>query len=383
MKNFNFEKFIKDAKSVKLIPEEKMALLNYLKNKMITEPVALPAGRQVRNPVFPGHNIWSINNFKLTFTKPMPIAIIIALLIGGGVSAAAQNSLPGDALFPIKVSVNEKIQGFLAISDEAEAKLQTKLAEKRLEEAEKLATEDDFKEDVRVRLEENFEKHADKVRVKIAELEAKNTPKALEIASNLENSLNVHARILKNLETNLDGNVRPELKKLEMTVEAKKNKINDERDDKENKFKREAGPAVQAAAEGKLEAVENKLAEVRKFIDRHNADLDADAKAKVEARLSLAQDMLAQGKAKMEAKAYAEAFLLFQKAHRMLQEVKLLLTAKMELEEKTPAPTPSPKVTSSPQPSVSGNVETKVKVREESGEHQNEFHERVKIDLGL
>lgn len=382
MNKFNLDKFLKDAQSIRLSPEEKMGLLNYLKNKMASEPA-------VRNPVFPGRNIWSIplttinwlrgkNNLKLTLTnKPMPIAIIIALLIGGGVSAVAEQSLPGDVLFPVKVNVNENVRSFLAISDEAEANLQAKLAEKRLEEAEKLAAEDNFKEDVRVRLEENFDKHADKVRAEIAELEAKNTPKALEIASNLENSLNVHARILKNLEINLDGKVGPELKKLETVVEAKKNKVNDERDNKEDQFKKEVGPAVQAAAEGKLKAVENKLAEVRKFIDRHSTDLDADAKAKVEARLNLAQDVLAQGKAKLETKAFGEAFLLFQKAHNILHEVKLLLTAKVELEEEMSSPSPTAI------PSVSGGAETELKLKGDSREHKGETHGKIRIDLDL
>ena len=54
-------------------------------------------------------------------------------------------------------------------------------------------------------------------------------------------------------------------------------------------------------------------------------------KAKAEAQLELAATAIAGGKAKMELKLYNEAFLFFQKAHRLAQEAKLLLEAQIRL----------------------------------------------------
>lgn len=360
---FNLEKFFKEARSIRMTKEEKSEVLSYL----------------VRNHPPAGHKLWSnkLTNFKLIFLKPMPIAIIIALLIGGGASAAAENALPGDTLYPVKVSVNEHVRGWLAISSEAEAKLQTKLAVRRLDEAEKLAIKDNLDENIRARLEANFQKHADRVKARISELEAKNTPKALEIASNLQASLDAHARILKNLETALNGNVGPRLEKIKLIVEARSHKLNEDRKDREDRIKREPGPETQAAAEGKLKAVENNIAEIKRFIASHSERFDAEAKAKAEAKLKLAEDILVQGKAKLEAKVFGEAFLLFQKAHSMLREVKVLLTAKVELERETPKPTS----TVSPAPSVSGSAETEVKVRGDFREHNGDVRGKIRIEL--
>ena len=50
----------------------------------------------------------------------MPIAIIamlVLLLGGGGTIAASQGSLPGDALFPVKV-MTENVRGAVTIGDD-------------------------------------------------------------------------------------------------------------------------------------------------------------------------------------------------------------------------------------------------------------------------
>ena len=289
----------------------------------------------------------------------MPIAIIIALLIGGGASAAAESSLPGDALYPIKVEVNESVRGWLAFSNEAEANLQSKFAQRRLEEAEKLAANDGLNEEQQVRLEERFKIHADKVRARIQKLEEKNTPKAMEIASHLEVSLEAHSKILENMAASFDGDTELKLKNLKVLVLAHKNKISGHSVAHEKELIRiGGGPETQAAAEGKLKATENKLDETRKFIEQHSDRFDAEAKAKAKARLKLAEETLIQGKAKLEAKTYGEAFLLFQKTHNILREVKLLLNAKVEFE-------------------------TEVKGEAESDLHKSRIHEKIKIELGI
>lgn len=82
-----------------------------------------------------------INNFyKINQTKFMPIAIVIALitmLSGGGAALASQNSLPGEALYPVK-TLTEDVRSALTINKQSEAKLQSKLAAERLEEVSKM-----------------------------------------------------------------------------------------------------------------------------------------------------------------------------------------------------------------------------------------------------
>ena len=57
----------------------------------------------------------------LNFEKLMPIALILtlAVLASTGVSLAAEQALPGDFLYPIKVGVNERVQASLAATPKA------------------------------------------------------------------------------------------------------------------------------------------------------------------------------------------------------------------------------------------------------------------------
>ena len=65
----------------------------------------------------------------------MPIILILALMFGGGgISYAAEGAVPGDALYPIKVSVNEEVRDLVAFSPEAKADWETRRLERRLAE---------------------------------------------------------------------------------------------------------------------------------------------------------------------------------------------------------------------------------------------------------
>ena len=74
-----------------------------------------------------------------------------------------------------------------------------------------------------------------------------------------------------------------------------------------------------------------KAGTVRVFGVSWDAGWNENGKAKAEAQLAVAATTIAEGKAKMELKLYNEAFILFQKAHRLAQEAKLLLEAQIRL----------------------------------------------------
>jgi hypothetical protein len=64
--------------------------------------------------------------------------LVILILVGGGVSYASENSLPGSNLYRIKVGFNEKIMERLAFTPDAKVSYSALLIEKRLAEAEVL-----------------------------------------------------------------------------------------------------------------------------------------------------------------------------------------------------------------------------------------------------
>src|SRR5436309_3366576 len=112
---------------------------NLIKERLVQ---FIEAGGAVRENRLPRH-IQQTSNIFGFLLKPisMPVFAIITILalMGGGTSLAAQNALPGDFLYPVKVNVNENIVAGLAFTAEAKAKVETDLAERRLEEAAELA----------------------------------------------------------------------------------------------------------------------------------------------------------------------------------------------------------------------------------------------------
>lgn len=69
----------------------------------------------------------------------IPLVLIIAILgTGIGGAYASQSALPGDLLYPMKTAT-EKARVVLAINKNKKSELQIRFAERRLEEAEKLA----------------------------------------------------------------------------------------------------------------------------------------------------------------------------------------------------------------------------------------------------
>ena len=77
-----------------------------------------------------------MSNFKLSY-----LAIPVILIMGAGISFAAENSLPGNFLYPVKIHVNEPIESALSISPKSKIDLNSHLAQTRLKEAEQLLSQ--------------------------------------------------------------------------------------------------------------------------------------------------------------------------------------------------------------------------------------------------
>ena len=82
---------------------------------------------------------FNLNNFRNKRT--LSAFIIGGLLVGGTASFAAENTVPGDILYPVKVHVNEQVMAAIAVTPQAQADWGVRKAERRLEEVEKLAVE--------------------------------------------------------------------------------------------------------------------------------------------------------------------------------------------------------------------------------------------------
>lgn len=131
------KKFIKKLESISLTADEK----NNLRQKLIKMTEEKPA---VVSPYQSISSIWNYfcqqREMQLTI-----VAIIFIIGFGSTMTLAAESSLPGQILYPIKVRVNEPIERLVsAFSPELKAEFEAKIFEKRLVEAEVLAKIEDL-----------------------------------------------------------------------------------------------------------------------------------------------------------------------------------------------------------------------------------------------
>jgi hypothetical protein len=92
----------------------------------------------------------------------MPFVILLAVMVSGGTSFAAQGAVPGDFLYTIKTEVNEPVRSAFALGANAEAELQAQIVAERIEEAQELKAEGKLKGEVAAKLAANIQAHVAK-----------------------------------------------------------------------------------------------------------------------------------------------------------------------------------------------------------------------------
>lgn len=178
-------RFFRHTKEIRLTPEEKAAsntaLFAYMKEHPVREG-------QVIRP------LWQ----RSTFLHPVPVALLILLLLGGGTAYAAEGSLPDEALYPIKIHVNEAIREKLALSPTAKAKWDARVTERRLEEAEKLISAGKLTANTKTRVLRGIEHQTQRAKQRIEFLKhAGSTSTAEEVNTHLEATLRFHAHVFE------------------------------------------------------------------------------------------------------------------------------------------------------------------------------------------
>lgn len=326
--------------------------------------------------------------------QPMTVALLMALLIGGGTTFAAEGTLPGDTLYPVKVSFNEEVRSWIAVSHVAQADWDARRAERRLDEAEQLAAEGNLTSEARANIATHFASHAESFEREIKEIEAtQNTRGSFEAHSDFEASLLAHERVLTDIAVGKEDS-RAEVQPILTEVRTRLRMVSKARTDREaiisaegnaalptvsalsatmdtgaeadanakvslrtntknrakmedvapmsaetkTETKKEANAEFKAAAEAKLKAAENKIVEVREYAEKIKASVSARGAAEAETKLQMADKVLVHGKTEMHAGDYGKAFVSFEEAIRVAKEAKLLIASESRIDLKITAP---------------------------------------------
>lgn len=131
----NFKNFIKRAQANKLSETEKDVLRSKILEFISFNPI------RGKMPIVRDRNYISIFEVKY-FMKAASLALICVLVVGGsGVSYVAAKALPGEALYAVKININENIEETLATTPKAKLAVQSEHIQRRLDEVQTLRKE--------------------------------------------------------------------------------------------------------------------------------------------------------------------------------------------------------------------------------------------------
>jgi len=166
------EQFHTNGSEIRMTHAERSRVHAALRARMNAQPVASPFF--VRNP----------------FAVRFAFALALILVVGTGSTAfAAEGTLPGDLLYPVKVSIVEPVQGALQVSDTAKARWNAEVATERLNEAQALAARGTLTPAVSDELAANFNQHASAVASAATSISASDPAAASEISANFSTTV--------------------------------------------------------------------------------------------------------------------------------------------------------------------------------------------------
>lgn len=185
---------IKSATKFELNPEEKKGMYLMLREYARMKPIRIRHAPR-RAP----------KNWFMFGARPMPtMAAVMIVVLSTGTAFAAENALPGDFLYDIKVSVNEPVISALSVSTEAKASWAIERAERRIEEAASLALSGTLDEETSEELNVRLEEHVAEAEAEQAEMEKTDTLAAARIETNLRAALLAHADVLADVRAEVE-----------------------------------------------------------------------------------------------------------------------------------------------------------------------------------
>jgi hypothetical protein len=238
MKNI-FKDGIQNIKDIQLTESEKSLMFSKISAHM-THTAPAPT---------------SLNWFVFFHKTSVVFAAFIFIFSGAAVVVASEASLPGDLLYPIKVSVKEPIVSAMSLGQSAKIRAEASKASERLKEAEKLSETGRLNADTRKEIEDRFEKHVEKMDSFVendSKKEYKKIEKKVKAQSDFEDDVLRHTEELDKIKEDLSDDEKIEVENLKnkvlQTVQSKKeNKKNEKRGSDSNRSQGEKGKDTENA----------------------------------------------------------------------------------------------------------------------------------------
>lgn len=265
-----------------------------------------------------------ITNFSRT--RIMKATLILALMVGlgGGTSFAAQQSVPGDTLYPVKVHVNENVRTAFAFDANAQAKLQAGILQERLEEAQALAARGKLEGEVEASVQAHVAAQVDKT---IAASEKADAEVAAQVRVAVSDALRSFSTRLAVGETGKESHTGTSVGMALPT--AAKNGVAMDRGMDADVMTMSAFGTSEIAGEISVESIvaqaQARLEALQKTI-RAAVGMGAEVKAQFEAQLQAASTLVTEAQAHLKTGAEAQAESSVQRAHEIMGEIESALS---------------------------------------------------------
>jgi hypothetical protein len=187
------KQFKKGSREVRLTVEEKSAMRQALVQFARENPIIHTSqAKNSRAVVSPYSFMRKARGFKI-----LSATVIGGILIGGTVSFAAEGSLPGNVLYPVKTELNERVRSVVAVTPQAKADWDIKLVERRLSEVKEVGLLETVPLETKEVARANVKKYTERAQKRIVELDDNEDDEyALLAAENLARVLQEHESIL-------------------------------------------------------------------------------------------------------------------------------------------------------------------------------------------
>lgn len=318
-----------DVKRHALTERERTSMRNNLLAHMNEYPARAPLSVRMLDAVERiGDALGAQQRARMRF---IPATLALFLVLGVGTTYAAEGALPGDALYSVKLNLNESLKGAFAFSDAAKVSWETERLERRLQEAETLVAAGELTPVAQATLETEIHAAVDAFDKKVARIAARADEAAVVAAqSDLEASLIGHAEVLVVL---AEDNEEAELaaRPIIASVLARAEKVQQARAASEATVAANRDNAsLRAAAYDNKERALQVVTAVRTKADSHKdeatttAEVAAESAGIAEAAITVAEEKLQQGD-------YGSAFTVFQEAIRTARTAEVSLDASKRL----------------------------------------------------
>lgn len=187
----DFNTFVEKAgDEISLSHTERAQMRGVLQEYMAMKPLRITSAQPQLS--------WGI--FAMHSRRYVAFALVVMLFVSSaGVSYAAEGALPGDALYVVKVNVNEPVAGALAVSNSAKVAWAMNVAGKRLEEAATLAAEGRLDTKTQVQLQTSFDAHASQAIANLDNQASTSSEMGVQEAVRFEAQLSEYERVLAQL----------------------------------------------------------------------------------------------------------------------------------------------------------------------------------------